>query len=224
MAVTPLTTEQQRLMEENLHLAEKCASQIFRGWGGAPPEQKTHTLEELISWGYIGLARAVARYVPARGPFGNFAYPHIKGAIQDGLRADSVYSRRDRQRLVAEQKINRQLASGETIEIDPRKDSLMKRAVPAQQAQGYDLDALADTSPGLETLVDQHQKLEQLAELADDLSSTNEREIFKLRFFDHREFESIANILKLSRGCISKRHSAAVDKVIAAALERNLGG
>lgn len=53
-------------------------------------------LEDLISYGQVGLAEAAARFDPSRGGrFTTYAYYRIRGAILDGLTQMNWFNRRD---------------------------------------------------------------------------------------------------------------------------------
>ena len=59
---------------------------------------KSVELDDLIQQGFIGLLSAESRYDPDEGTqFATFAYPRIRGAINDYLRSMDLLSQRDRQ-------------------------------------------------------------------------------------------------------------------------------
>lgn len=218
MPLKRLTDDERALMEANLHLAEQCAATVFRRWGTS---HTTHTLEELTSYAYIGLAGAVARYKQEQGNFANFAYHHIKGAINDGLRSDSPLSKADRKRQHLDRRLEHEAASGMPAEINTQERLLLKRAAPPQFVGG--ITEVSAQGPGIETVVDRHDKLEKIMAIVAEAELTpREREVFNFRVFDSRSLESVAQLLEISEGAISRRQAAALNKVIAAAREQHL--
>jgi RNA polymerase sigma factor (sigma-70 family) len=70
---------QQKLIEEALDLPQREAAR----WRHTPLEQ-----EDLVSEGYVGLARAARRFDPSfEVPFAAFARRYVRGAIIDSIRA-----------------------------------------------------------------------------------------------------------------------------------------
>lgn len=87
-----------RLVELYIPLARMIGGKIAR---------RGHALEydDIVSYAYIGLIRAVERYDPSRGArFGTFAARHIAGAVHDGARGESWLPRTavERKRKAAE--------------------------------------------------------------------------------------------------------------------------
>lgn len=218
MPDTPLTEAQRALMEANLHLAERSATAVFRRWRSG---HTTHSLDELTSFAYLGLARAVARFKPELGDFAHFAFPYIKGEINNGLRADSPLSRRDRQRAYLDRRLAHEAASGLPPEVNTQERLLLERAAPPQLVDG--VTQVSAQGPGIETVVDRNAKIEKILALAAEADFTpREREVFNFHFFADRDLVSIARLLEVGRSNISKRHAAALGKLIEAAREQNL--
>jgi RNA polymerase sigma factor FliA len=68
--------------DDHLPMVYKLAAQIHRTLG------RKGELDDLVSFGVEGLMRALERFDPARGcAFSTYAYPRIRGAIWDGVRA-----------------------------------------------------------------------------------------------------------------------------------------
>lgn len=87
-AYPPLSREQQRRVEENLHLAERAAAEYGR---------KGMDREEARSLAQMGLIEAAAEFVEERGrDFADFAGMHMQRAIVDQYRGERSLERRAR--------------------------------------------------------------------------------------------------------------------------------
>ena len=89
-AARPLPTEAQKLMESCQGIVKSLAWKIHQ------KVPKHVELDDLISYGQLGLAQAARDYDPTRGgQFTTYAYYRIRGAILDGLSQMSWFSRHD---------------------------------------------------------------------------------------------------------------------------------
>lgn len=62
----------------------------------AVPIFRPMTIEDVTSYGIIGLTHAVDRYDPTKGvTFETYAIPRVRGAIMDGMRESGLFSRTD---------------------------------------------------------------------------------------------------------------------------------
>jgi RNA polymerase sigma factor FliA len=85
------------LIITHLHLVRKVARQVRRS-----PQGTGARLEDLEADGKEGLVEAATRFDPTRGTrFSAFAKPRIRGAMIDGIRAQSPVGRRPYERLRA---------------------------------------------------------------------------------------------------------------------------
>jgi RNA polymerase sigma factor for flagellar operon FliA len=83
--IVPLTDAQRERVESNLGLVGKIASAML-----GRRRRRWVPRERLESDGRMGLIRAAQRFDPANGAkFETFAARHIRGAILDGMRAES---------------------------------------------------------------------------------------------------------------------------------------
>lgn len=79
------------LIAEHLYLVKVIAQKLYAKMPGFVE------LDDLIQWGYFGLADAVRRFDPGRGnKFNTFASYRIRGAMFDGMRDDDIASRSSR--------------------------------------------------------------------------------------------------------------------------------
>lgn len=80
---TPLTTEQQSLVEEYMKFAAGCARRACRDKSRAYEWDES----EYISCGYLGLVKAASRW-EGRGRFKRLVAAYVDGVIRDYRRAD----------------------------------------------------------------------------------------------------------------------------------------
>jgi RNA polymerase sigma factor for flagellar operon FliA len=91
---------QRRQREEQITQHLGLLRAVARRIGGSLPPGSVE-LEELVSWGAIGLIRGVDRYDPARGvPLEAYLRRSVRLAIMEGLRTQDVVPRRLRERQV----------------------------------------------------------------------------------------------------------------------------
>ncbi len=82
------------------YLNEGMVSAVVHYKFGARFESGAVNDEDLYSWGSMGLITAVERFKPEKGyRFCTFAYHHVRGAMQDGLRDADWVPRTVRQKL-----------------------------------------------------------------------------------------------------------------------------
>jgi RNA polymerase sigma factor FliA len=109
----PLTSEQKRLVEQHLGLADRVAGMLRS-------QMPTIELGELVAYGFEGLINAAQRFDPSLGSFENYAFYRVKGAILEGVRKSGHYRRSDQKRYTAEEIIEsyrqRQETLSETLE------------------------------------------------------------------------------------------------------------
>ena len=107
--------------DDHLPMVYKLAAQIHRTLG------RKGELDDLVSFGVEGLMRALERFDPARGcAFSTYAYPRIRGAIWDGVRASCPVHGRQYRRLMA--------AQGERVfvtSVEEVSPALLRDAAPA---------------------------------------------------------------------------------------------
>lgn len=131
---TPYTREHQRIASQHIGLVRKVANRFY--------QTQSHTIDELISIGTIGLMKAVTRFDPAKGfAFSSFAVPFIRGEIQHWLRdkrGELVRSSRDEKAPIV---------NSLDVGLGGEPDGLTK------------LDLIADEPPATPELSDNQERL-----------------------------------------------------------------
>jgi RNA polymerase sigma factor FliA len=114
---TTLTGEREALLRRYLPLV-RLVARGMRARAGASAD-----LDDLVSWGILGLLAALDRYDPARETlFSTYARFRIRGAILDQLRALDWVPRSVRTRLVAVERATRSLEA--RLGRPPREEEL----------------------------------------------------------------------------------------------------
>jgi RNA polymerase sigma factor for flagellar operon FliA len=114
--MTVASEQHQKLIEECQGLVRSLALRIHRK---VPPNIE---LDDLISYGQVGLSEAARDFDPARGnQFSTFAYYRIRGAIYDGLAKMSWFGRHPQRPLRYEQMADSCLAVDSEETPDPAR-------------------------------------------------------------------------------------------------------
>lgn len=206
-APAPLTPEQNALAVSHLHLVEEQARQLRHGF----PQID---LEELISFGYLGLLRAAKNYKPEIGPFPNFAGFRIRGQIIDEVRNLSRYSERQqdirkevrkKEELLARKRAMQQELSKTAEELI---DFLGKNPMP--QYVGSEAAAtVKNAEPSPETAVHYARIRERVRQAARDLG-TDERNLVSRIYFRNMNLQDAADDLGLNKSWASRLHARAL--------------
>ncbi len=191
--------------------------------------------EELVSHGIFGLFDAMLKFDPNRGyKFETYAYPRIKGAILDGLRAMDWMPTNLRQKekkivnLIGEmeQRLGRTVSDEELAEEMgfSTKDlynlldqlnvttvlSLDKMLSPDGEESASLLDTVGDSpekSP--ESLLDQSEVKRVLVDAINKLPE-KEKLVVALYYYEGLNLKEISKVMSLSESRISQLHTKAI--------------
>ena len=183
-------------------------------------------LQELISYGSVGLIEAAERFDPRRGvAFSTFSHYRIKGAIYDGLREMGVFSRSStRARWAAN--ANDLLQSAADDEQAQRETSLtlddeinsaqtiIESLIPAYLLS-LDSDAVPEMADMQELTLERIEQRELIGfvfELLGELSS-DEQQLIDALYFKHRSMTHLATEMGVSKSWISRLHSRAIQRL-----------
>ncbi|HHY19274.1 MAG TPA: FliA/WhiG family RNA polymerase sigma factor [Firmicutes bacterium] len=190
-------------------------------------------VEELESFGFLGLLDAVDKFEPERGvPFEAYSRQRIKGAILDGLRkADwlSASARRKAKRIAEvydqlELELMRPATDEEVakklgIDVDSFRKVLQEverelislEAPIAIDQEGHS-QAIIDIVPSKEDInysLEKQQAKEILIEAIDKLPE-KERLVVALHYYEGLNLTEIGEVLELSTSRISQLHAKAI--------------
>jgi RNA polymerase sigma factor FliA len=223
----PAASEEQSRFESALDLVEAIARRIARELGSRAE------LDELLSYGREGLLDASRKFDAARGvPFRGYASIRIRGAILDGVRANSRLPRRVHERL-------RGLSAAARTSEGALEDAYLP-AVPgatpedAGRALGEHLAAMATAvamgllsstaygEEGERVLVDASDSPEEelareqlLAAVRRGIAELphEEAELVRRHYLEGERFDHVAAELGLSKSWASRLHTRAIKRL-----------
>lgn len=208
-----------QLINESLPYVEKIAKEIIKNL----PEGIIE-LEDLISYGKIGLLEAVERFDPTRKvKFITYAYYRIKGAIYDGLREIGWFSRSQYAKYRFEEGAIQLLSA-----IQDEKLGLIKYGIEDEVNEIKNIilslssiyilsldsiDKSGDiTSLNPEEILEKKELCNIVREAIEKLPQ-QEKEIIKYYYYESLTFEEIGKKLGASKSWICRLHSKAIKKL-----------
>ncbi len=185
------TQERDRLIEEHLPYSGAIATAFLS-------ELELHGIvayDDVIGYANLGLTRAANRFCADRGAqFKTFSFPHIRGAVIDGLRALHRGRSEHQQWKVAKH------------QSDERSVPLPSRRLQADRGTFDDADeSRVDPFPALERMflrADIAKALNQLPEI--------ERQVIVLYYFEDLKHSAIATRMGHAPSYISRRRRSAL--------------
>jgi RNA polymerase sigma factor for flagellar operon FliA len=218
-----------RVVEHYLDLAHKLAAILF--------SKRIHNavrFEDYLQYARVGLLEAVDRFNPGRETsFETFASYRIRGAIFNGLEKSTEWAAQAAQRRRV-----RLRERAESLTAPPAADAPV-REKPTDSfaalvdatillAMGYVLEDSGDWSASSSSesadpyRTVQLDMLRRRLKLMVDALPERERQIVHYHYFEHMEFQAIAEMLAISKGRVSQLHARALGLIRdgVAALER----
>ena len=216
----PLGEDKQTILAKYGAYVRSLASNVRRQFRGAIE------LDELMSWGQVGLLEAAERFDPKVGVnFLTFAHYRIKGAIFDGLRKMGVLSGPDARRAAAGERVNTYLGSvsaqssggnrGGSVADDVRDISGAVTGLAmvfATSLEGTEGLQLADGA----IPADERMELEQLkgrVKRAVARLPEKERKLLEGYYFHGKTLEEAGAPLGQSKSWASRLHARAIDRL-----------
>jgi RNA polymerase sigma factor for flagellar operon FliA len=202
---SPLTAEQRRFAAQKIELVRTVAKTNLHKFDASVD------LDELISYGQLGLVEAVREYDPKRGtPFEGFAWHRIYGAMVDEVRNSRWYTRQqqkhyaDKARLDECREMQRRLSDSLEIMAEVLdRVPVVKRVGLAEAA-----DRVAE-GPSPESVVHLVRIRDRVAMAAADLK-TIERQLADLYFVQDKTLDEAAAKLGKSKSWASRQ----VDRLV----------
>ena len=212
------------LMEQCQGLVRSLALKIHRQ---LPPQVE---LDDLISYGQLGLAEAAAEFDESRGiQFSTYAYYRIRGAIFDGLSkmswiSRSRYNRLRKQQLsdqvLAEDSLGPDASTSQSAEDDSRwLSQLAKRLAVVYLASrhdddegGGDSDPVDCKTPTGEEVMQRRELHEKLRLLIESLPS-DAGQLIRSTYFEGLSQQQAAEKLGVSKSWASRLHSKTLERL-----------
>ncbi|HEY5312014.1 MAG TPA: sigma-70 family RNA polymerase sigma factor [Pirellulales bacterium] len=195
-------------------------------------------LDDLISYGQVGLAEAARDFDPTRGgQFSTFAYYRIRGAIYDGLSKMSWTKRSHYQKLKYEQMSNEvlrlqnesdPLAPQATAEDDVRWLAGVSRALAvvylssqlASEQEPFDCEDDSQRSPPQEAM--DREMREKLRSLVEQLPE-EARTIIQATYFEGLTLTEAGQRLGIGKAWASRLHSKTLERLARTLRSEGLG-
>jgi RNA polymerase sigma factor FliA len=209
--------ERDRLVEANLDLVRAIAGKLKRSLG------RNLDMDDLVAYGCKGLVEAAGRFDVRLGrSFTTFAYYRIRGAMLDGMRTMSWYSRADLARYRAEERANEYLQSQAERPATEGGDAAETLEEIADILGGVAavhitcLEAAANaTDERMPPPDEQMQTLAMQARVRKAMEKLPERErrMVQLYYFEGRQIDEVSREMGLSKSWGSRLHTRAVERL-----------
>lgn len=223
MASTPDST--QGLIEECQGLVRSLAVAIHRK---LPPAVE---LDDLISYGQVGLVEAAREFDPARGNrFSTYAYYRIRGAIYDGLSKMSWFGRSEQSHIRAEERANAVLeaeaedpgpaGAGQDPESDLRWFRRVTRALAivhlttgSEPGEPANTESLADPSaPSGVAAAMREEVYRKLHEVIETLPK-DAAQLIRATYFEGLTLQEAGRQIGISKSWASRLHAKALHRL-----------
>lgn len=188
-------------------------------------------IDDLISWGYIGLIDAIEKFDCARGVmFSTYAVPRIRGAILDGLQKTEWAPKQIMLKVRRTQATANDLASelhreptvqeiAERMGAEPEEvrtallDARRLRVTTTDEHEREDSIFMPPSSPAEQELAAEQQELKmKVAEILHDLDPAD-MEIFRMYYGRKMTLREIAAFLGVSVSLATQAHTRLVEYV-----------
>lgn len=212
---------------ERLPLVRYVVAKLMSSKGGL------FDLEDLVSYGVVGLLQAKARYDPARGSFTAYAIPRIRGAVMDALRVNDFMPRSLRSDMRIIEQADREasaltgihLTVAETEEVTSLPAGRVERArgashvslVPLEHAASADGDdpapiEIMDGDPLPLEVVEHNDLLGEMTWLVERLPE-REKLVVSLHFLEELTMREIAVVLGISESRVCQLQARALHRL-----------
>jgi RNA polymerase sigma factor for flagellar operon FliA len=209
--------ERDRLVEDHLELVRSIAGKLKRS------QCRTLDMDDLVAYGCKGLIEAAGRFDARMGAsFTTFAYYRIRGAMLDGMRSMSWYSRADLAHFRAEERANEYLQSqaerpaGQTGDAAETLDEIAEILGGVAAVHITSLEAAAHaTDERLPPPDEQLQVVAMQARARKAMEKLPERErrMIQLHYFEGRNIDEVSREMGLSKSWGSRLHTRAVNRL-----------
>jgi RNA polymerase sigma factor FliA len=179
-------------------------------------------LEDLVSYGQIGLAEAARDFDPDRGvQFTTYAYHRIRGAIFDGLGTlqwfkHANYHRGQYEPLAADLANENESPPGDSLDEDVSWLRGLSRTLAVVhlfcQLDARPIELMDKTQASPSDVIARHELILRLVELVENLPP-DDRDLIKAVYFQGESLTVAADRLGISKSWASRMHARALDSL-----------
>ena len=214
------TTIRSGVRSENEHLIESCQGLVRNlAWKIHQRLPRQIDLEDLISYGQVGLTEAASRFDETKGTkFSTFAYYRIRGAILDGLKEMAWFSLAEYQGgnyegsslIVLEEESTTPSPYADDLEGQARSfaDVGIRLAVVYLMSNVEDHSGVSPDAPLI-----RQEALAVLRQLIEELPD-QERQLIRLAYYEELTLKEAGKRIGVSKSWASRLHDRAL-KILA---------
>ena len=163
-------------------------------------------LEDLVSYGQVGLAQAAKEFDPSRGAqFSTYAYHRIRGAIFDGLSQMSWFNRHDYHSDRYEHMHQAPTENREPADAQPERMAWREIDQEGQSIEDH-------STPRPEADLIGQELAQRLQKLIDDLPP-DEGKLIRGAYFEGKTLQEIGQHLGISKAWASRLHARTLERL-----------
>lgn len=215
--------DQERVVKDNEGMVRSIAFKVMRR---LPPQVE---LDDLISYGQLGLLEAAQRFNPEGGAqFSSYAYYRVQGAIFDGLRKTGWLKRSEYAHVRAERGASEYLAyqanraqgvigedrrniEEEVAETADTVASLVTIFVTSIESFEH-LQLKDETSESPDSRVERKQMVGAIRRLINEMAE-EDQVILKGFYFENRTLKDLGEDMGLSKSWMSRKHAQCIERL-----------
>ena len=215
--------DQAQVVSDNEGMVRSIAFKVMRR---LPPQVE---LDDLISYGQLGLLEAAQRFDPKGGAqFSSYAYYRVQGAIFDGLRKTGWLKRSEYAHVRAERGASEYLAyqanraqgkigqdrrtiEEEVAETADTVASLVTIFVTSLESFEH-LPLKDERTEAPDDRVERKQMVSAVRRLVEEMSDEDQR-ILKGFYFEQRTLKELGEDMGLSKSWMSRKHAQCIERL-----------
>lgn len=212
---SPLSPEQQRLVESHLHVIEQSAGKL------ASRAARVFSREDLRGFGHEGLVQAAQTFDPSTGvPFEAFARYRVEGAMFDALRREDKQRRLPWAVVAASRKHLATVSDPSDVMRDGDDDTkkhLAKLAAAhaAAMMAAFEAEAMRGDEEAAIAERQVHKKALDAVGAARAALSARDREIVELHYHQDKDLKEIGQALGVSYASVRRYHDGVLARLAA---------
>jgi RNA polymerase sigma factor for flagellar operon FliA len=206
-------TMRDRLVERYLPHAKSLAAMLYRARG-----DNSVSFDDYLQYARLGLLEAVDRFDPRReASFETFSSYRIRGAVLNGLGDESeLAAQRAYWRNRVQERMDSLRSNAFTGDVDFDFDELVQTTVGLALGELLERNAHEPADESVEANPYAATELAQLRQVIQGFVEKlplRERDLIRRHYYEHREFQAIAEEFALTKGRVSQLHAQALARI-----------